>query len=108
MAYGAYVDISKYEKLDIDEDWKKIMSILYRPVTKKIGKLYEIQPYTGDEENEHWNDVNMEVHFGALFFFINLSKVLLNITLKSLTQEEGIAPNIKSILVESGEIISRL
>lgn len=108
MAYGAYVDISKYEKLDIDEDWKKIMAILYRPVSKKIGKLYEIEPYTGKEEVEHWNDVNMEVHFGALFFFINLSKDLLNTTLKSLIQEEEIPQNIKSILVESGEIISRL
>jgi len=35
MAYGAYLDIAKYDTFTINEDWAKIMSILYRPV---IGK----------------------------------------------------------------------
>ena len=108
IAYGAYVDISKYDELNINENWEKIMAILYRPVVKEVGKLYEIEPYTGKEPTEHWREVNMDVHFGALFFFINLSKVLLRNTLKSLTQKEGIAPNIKSILEKSGELINRL
>lgn len=106
IAYGAYVDISKYEDLNINHNWEKIMSILYRPVTKEIGKLYEIAPYSGKEPSEHWNDVNMDVHFGALFFFINLSKVLSRNILKSLSQKEGIAPNIKSILEKSGDVIN--
>lgn len=104
IAYGAYVDISKYNDLIINENWEKIMAILYRPVTKKIGKLYEIQPYTGNEPSHHWNEVNMEVHFGALFFFINLSKVLLKNILKSLMQREEIPANIKSILAKSGDV----
>jgi len=108
IAYGAYVDISKFDELNINENWEKIMAILYRPVVKEVGKLYEIEPYTGKEPTEHWREVNMDVHFGALFFFINLSKVLLRNTLKSLTQKEGIAPNIKSILEKSGELINRL
>lgn len=108
IAYGAYVDISKYEKLIIDENWEKIMAILYRPVSKKVGKLYEIEPYTGNEPSHHWGEVNMDVHFGALFFFINLSKVLLRNILKSLTQKEEIPANIKSILVKSGDVINRL
>jgi hypothetical protein len=108
IAYGAYVDISKYDELNINENWEKIMAILYRPVTKEIGKLYELAPYTGKEPTEHWNDVNMDVHFGALFFFINLSKVLLKNTLKSLIQKEEIPANIKSILEKSGELINRL
>jgi hypothetical protein len=109
MEYGAYVDIAKYKELKINEDWKKIMAILYRPVTKKLSKMYEIEAYTGKEESEHWNDVNMEVHFGALFFFINLSKDLLNSTLNSLTETPLEIPhNIKSILEKSGEVISQL
>jgi hypothetical protein len=108
IAYGAYVDISKYDELNINENWEKIMAILYRPVTKEIGKLYEIQPYTGKEPSDHWNEVNMDVHFGALFFFINLSKVLLRNTLKSLTRREEIPANIKSILEKSGDLINRL
>jgi len=35
MAYGAYLDISKFDKIGIDKNWPKIMSILYRPVLSK-------------------------------------------------------------------------
>ena len=109
IAYGAYVDISKYDELNINENWEKIMSILYRPVTKEIGKLYELAPYTGKEPSEHWRDVNMDVHFGALFFFINLSKGLSRNILKSLIQNhQEIPANIKSILEKSGDLINRL
>ena len=109
IAYGAYVDISKYDELNINENWEKIMSILYRPVTKEIGKLYEIQPYTGKEPSEHWRDINMDVHFGCLFFFINLSKGLSRNILKSLIQNhQEIPANIKSILEKSGDLINRL
>ena len=108
IAYGAYVDISKYDELNINENWEKIMSILYRPVKKKIGKLYEIEQYTGNEPSEHWREVSMEIHFGTLFFFINLSKVLLKNTLKSLIQNhQEIPPNIKSILAASGALINQ-
>jgi hypothetical protein len=108
IAYGAYVDISKYDELNINENWEKIMAILYRPVKKKIGKLYEIEQYTGNEPSEHWREVKMEIHFGALFFFINLSKVLLRNTLKSLIQTQPEIPaNIKSILAASGELINQ-
>jgi hypothetical protein len=109
IAYGAYVDISKYDELNINENWEKIMSILYRPVTKEIGRLYELAPYTGKEPSEHWRDINMDVHFGALFFFINLSKALSRNILKSLIQNhQEIPANIKSILEKSGDLINRL
>jgi len=108
IAYGAYVDIAKYDELTINENWEKIMAILYRPVKKKVGKLYEIEQYTGNEPSEHWREVNMEIHFGALFFFINLSKVLLKNTLKSLIQTQPEIPhNIKSILAASGALINQ-
>ena len=108
IEYGAYIDIAKLNSVTINEDWAKIMAILYRPVTKEIGKLYEIAPYSGKEPTEHWRDVNMDVHFGCLFFFIHLSKVLLRNTLKSLSQREEIPANIKSILQKSGDLTNRL
>ena len=109
MAYGAYVDITKFGDLKINDDWAKVMAILYRPITKRIGKhLYSIEEYTGKENPNVWYDVNMDVHFGALFFFINLSKDLLNSTLKSLTEMEEMPDNIKSILEKSGALINRL
>lgn len=105
MAYGAYLDVSKYENLSIDENWAKVMSILYRPVTKQVGALYEIEPYTGKEDHTIFYDVDMEVQFGTLFFFINLSKVLLKDTLNSLKDQMEIPHSIKSILERSGQAI---
>jgi len=107
IEYGAYVDISKYNEMELDEKWAEVMSILYRPITKEVGSLYEVKSYDGHIDREQWLDVTMDVHFGAWFFFINLSKELLKGILNS-TKEAGLPPNIKSILERSGEIIQQL
>jgi len=104
MSYGAYCDITEFDTIQVDKNWAKIMNIMYRPVTGKIGKLYTIEPYTGDVDWEKWLDVSMEIHFGAWFFFINLQTDLLNDILKYSKGTE-LPRNIKSILVKSGEII---
>lgn len=107
IEYGAYVDISKYNEMGLDSKWAEVMSILYRPITKRIGSLYEVKAYDGHIDKELWLDVTMDVHFGAWFFFINLSKELLKGIL-NYTKEMGFPPNIKSILERSGEVIQQL
>ena len=104
MSYGAYLDITKYDDLSIDSNWANAMSILYRPVVKEVGKLYDIQPYDGTLNPEPFYDITMDVHFGTLFFFINLLKDLASYTLKSMTDMEEITPDIKSILEKSGNL----
>lgn len=107
IAYGAYVDISKFGQLTIDDNWPKIMSILYRPIIEKKGDMYTIETYKGEIDEKLFLNVGMDVQFGALFFFVNLLTDLLSATLKSL-KVEGLPPNIKSILEKSGEITKRL
>jgi hypothetical protein len=107
MAYGAYADISKFGTIGIDENWAKIMNILYRPVSKKIGDMYSIQPYTGDDKYEKWLNVPMDIHFGALFFLLNLQTNLLNSILKS-SMEMEVPHNIKPILARSGAHMQQL
>ena len=107
IEYGAYVDISKYNEMGLDSKWAEVMGILYRPITKRIGSLYEVKAYDGHIDKELWLDVTMDVHFGAWFFFINLSKELLKGIL-NYTKEMGFPPNIKSILERSGEVIQQL
>jgi hypothetical protein len=104
ISYGAYVDITKYDTIAIDNNWAKVMSILYRPVVRKKGERYEIASYQGHVDDELFLDVGMDVHFGAWFFFINLQMDLLNYTL-NFTNLTGLPPNIKSILVKSGKAI---
>lgn len=106
MSYGAYVDISKYDELAIDDKWAEILSILYRPITKKNGQYYDIKPYDGNLDGEKFLDLGMHISFGALFFFKDLLKDLLNDTLKSLKDSEGIPHNIKLILERSGDLIA--
>lgn len=105
MPYGAYLDISKYDTITIDKNWGKIMDILYRPVTKKVGKSYEIKPYTGEINDEKWYGVTMDVHFGTLFFFSDLLKDLCSSTQKSLIQNLQEFQSIKSVLERSGSRI---
>jgi hypothetical protein len=69
--------------------------------------MYNIESYTGADRTDLFMDVTMDIHFGALFFLLSLSKDLLKDTLKSMKVEE-LAPNIKSILVKSGKDIPRL
>lgn len=107
MTYGAYADISKFQTIAIDDNWAKIANILYRPVTQKKGEMYSIKPYTGEDNSEKFLSVGMDVHFGALFFLLNLQIDLLNFTLNSLKVEE-LPLNIKQILAKSGEHMPQL
>ena len=103
MAYGAYVDISKYETLEMNEKWAEIMSILYRPVVSKSGALYDIKKYDGTIDTDKFMNVTMDKHWGALFFFKHLLTDLQNYTLKSLKKEyPELHHNIKSILQRNG------
>jgi hypothetical protein len=108
MSYGAYVDITKYESINVDDTWAEIMSILYRPVTKKIGKLYDIQPYSGNIDKEKFLNVTMDAHFGAVFFFKSLLMDLSNDTLNSLTDLKEMYPSINTTLERSGKLIRQL
>jgi hypothetical protein len=108
MAYGAYVDISKYETVGVDAKWAEIMSILYRPVVKKAGALYDIKTYDGELYPEKFMDVSMDVHFGALFFFKNLLEDLQKDTLNSLMGLTELPRNIKSVLEKSGVLTHQL
>jgi hypothetical protein len=108
MAYGAYVDISKYETFEINEKWAEIMSILYRPLIKTTGKLYDIKAYDGNIDGEKFMNVSMDIHFGTLFFLKTLLKDLLKDTQKSLMELTGLPQNIKSVLAANGNLIQAL
>lgn len=104
IAYGAYLDISKHDTIAIDNNWQKIMAVLYRKVKSKSGKYYDLEPYTGNEDYEWVKNTTMDINYGCLFFFINLSKDLVLSTLKSLKKEEWETHQLlKSIMGKNGE-----
>lgn len=106
IEYGAYIDISKLNTTELNEDWAKVMAILYRPIKRKLAKGYEVNAYTGNEEWEWFLDLGMDLHFGAWFFFINTSMDLLSVIPNSILKKIlEIYPNIKSTLVKNGVTI---
>jgi hypothetical protein len=107
MAYGAYLDITKFDTFTIDDNWAKIMSVLYRPIIQEKEGMYLIKTYDGTDNSEKFLELGMDIHFGALFFFINLSMDLLKDTL-NYTMEMDIPHDIKQILERNGEHIQHL
>jgi hypothetical protein len=110
LAYGAYLDITSYKNIELNDDWNDIMTILYRPVISKRGELYEIEKYSGFKawDTEKWDKVGMDIHFGCFFLFKNLLRDLRTATLNSMKKEARKHPNIESILARNGEVINLL
>jgi len=108
MTYGAYADITSFKELTIDDNWAKIMSILYRPIVHKKGEMYSIQSYKGEMDADKFLEVGMDIHFGALFFFVNLLMDLLNYTLNSTIAMADIPVKLKPILARSGKVMQQL
>lgn len=102
MSYGAYVDISKYETMEMNDKWADMMSILYRPVKQKVGKFYDITTYEGNIDGEKFLDLGMDIHWGTLFFLKSLLKDLSKDIQKSLMESMEIPHNIKLILERNG------
>jgi len=104
MSYASYADISQYESAGIDKNWGKIMSILYRPVKRKLNDLYEIEPYRAKIDDSKWLDIPMDIHFGTMFFFLATSMDLYKDILR-FSKVEDMDHNTRQTLVESGNLI---
>lgn len=76
LSTGEFIDIETYQKTPNDI-WK-VLSVLYRPITKEgQNGRYEITPYNA-ELNADFKDMDCNTAFGALLFFWSLGIDLLN------------------------------
>lgn len=86
ISVGEFIDLDNYVK--DGKQLHKIAAILYRPIIKSNGKLYEIEKYEGTSKYENvMMGVNCQVVLGALVFFYNLGKSLLSHTAIYLQKE---------------------
>lgn len=96
MSAGEFADLDDYNS-DV-EQWHKCMAVLYRPVTKKLAKFYDIEPYKGTEQfAEIMKDTPISIVLAVQVFFYNLSKELLSVTMDYLEQ---LPQSDKQIIVE--------
>ena len=87
ISAGAYLDTEVYGKqMALD----KIMAIIYRPIEKRIGKLYTLEEYNATEHlqnSEKMLDLTMDIVYGAELFFCTLENQSLNIIKSSSLKE---------------------
>jgi hypothetical protein len=96
MSAGEFADLDDYNS-DV-EQWHKCIAVLYRPVTKKLAKFYDIEPYKGTEQYaETMKDTPVAIVLAVQVFFYNLSKELLIVTMDYLEQ---LPQSDKQIIVE--------
>ena len=82
ISTAEYIDLDTY-LADID-NLAKTVSILYRPVTKRKGDLYEVEAYEGSQD---YPDFPLGAALGALLFFYRLRRKLLG-TSQTSSQKE--------------------
>jgi hypothetical protein len=78
MAWGAWVDLEVYSSENIVDNIHKIMSVLYRPVTKKTKKGYEIEPYDSEsiaDRAEEFLTLPISYWFRTSDFFLSVANL---------------------------------
>jgi hypothetical protein len=96
ITFGEYVDLDNY--MADTQELHKTMAILYRPITQRAGKRYDIEQYESAEKySELMKQAPMDVVLGATLFFYRLGSDLLLATMNSLEkQQTNIAEKLNS------------
>ena len=106
ITYGENKDVTSYLN-----DWQtmhKAMSVLYRPITNKIGNKYLLEPYGGTHKHsELMKQMPLGVVFGAMVFFWTLTNDLLKAIPNYLQKEAQKELMSGQISVENGEAIRK-
>ena len=104
ITYGENKDITSYIN-----DWEKMnkaMAVLYRPIEQKQGNKYRIEDYKGSHVySELMKQMPLDVVFGSMVFFYNLTNELLKAIPNYLQKEIQMEQMQGQISVENGEAI---
>lgn len=74
ISTGEYIDLDNYQRSK--ETYHKMLSILYRPIVKSYGKLYQIEKYDGTKYENEMKEVSCEILLGSVQFFFRLLKIM--------------------------------
>jgi len=100
MSGGEFADLDEY--FGTIELWDRMMAVLYRPITKKIKHLYDIEKYKGTQDwSEVMKDTPVSIVLGAQVFFSDLERELLSVTMDYL---EELPPQTKAIIQEKANL----
>lgn len=83
---GEYFDVKEFQE-DFYANATKILAVLYRPVTQRYGKSYEIEPYNGVDGHEKFGTLPAQYLHGVMLFFCNVRKSCARTSLSYLTDK---------------------
>ena len=107
LTFGEFVDIEN--NIGDWETMHKAMSVLYRPVTERVGKKYAIEEYRGDSWHDAMLNMPASVAVSAITFFFHLENDLLKVTLPySAKAETEIQQETQTTLTNNGGGITAL
>ena len=86
LTMGEWIDLDN-ACTDFWQNAHKVMSILFRPVTRRWKDQYEIEPYTAKEDSSVFLDMPADQVAGALLFFSTTRNELLTTLRFSLMRE---------------------
>jgi hypothetical protein len=102
----AYIDTL----LGSEDNWTKLMSGMYRPITKSFGNMYEIEKFQGEKFAEEFANIKMDCVIGSLVFFwslrMELLKNILDYSTKILTTTDN--SEVADLFKKSGVGITQL
>jgi hypothetical protein len=74
ISTGEYIDLDNYQRSK--DTYHKMLGILYRPIVKSYGKLYQIEKYEGTKYENEMKEVSCEILLGSIQFFFRLLKIM--------------------------------
>ncbi len=83
---GEYIDSEEYTK-SIELNAHKLMAVMYRPITKRYGDTYEIEPYKGTRDADKFKQVSASYLNGMLVFFWTTRRELAINSVRSLESQ---------------------
>lgn len=87
ISVGEYADLQTRCK-DLTENLQHVMAVLYRPITGRAGRYYQIEEYTGQEDATPFLQMPMAAAYGAIGFFLTLSESFVRTSLHYLREEK--------------------
>ncbi len=108
MSLGEYIDLE--EGLKDVKEFHKAAAVMFRPIKKKFGKLYTVEPYEAKLEN---HEIAKRMPFGkvsaAIVFFYRIVNELLKVSQhyskKSLKKNRDILESHNSLLNMDGSTV---
>jgi hypothetical protein len=106
MTFGEYIDLDQFLG-----DWQKMekaMAVLYRPIVKSQGKLYDIKDYEGDLYHSAMKGMPLDAVFSSIVFFyrlgIDLSKTMMRYLEMEQVKEDS---DLERVLTKNGDGITQ-